>query len=120
MAKKKKPYVPPKLERKRTTVWLHEEEAIKNYKELSESVGNKQNVVDAIGRMILNGDFDYKKKEKKKKVRADGNYLLFSEVKEKVKSLGYSSTSELFDEILSENDSDITKKVLTELTEEDL
>ena len=72
MAKKKKPYVPPKLERKRTTVWLHEEEAIKNYKELSESVGNKQNVVDAIGRMILNGDFDYKKKEKKKKVRADG------------------------------------------------
>ena len=120
MAKKKKPYVPPKLELKRTTLWLHEEEAIKNYKELSESVGNKQHVVDAIGRMILNGDFDYKKKEKQKKVRADGNYLLFLEVKEKVKSLGYSSTSELFDEILSENDSDITKKVLTELTEEDL
>ncbi|MBF0795234.1 hypothetical protein [Mammaliicoccus lentus] len=119
MVKKKKPYVPPKKEHKRTTLWLHEEEAIKNYKELSENVGNKQRVVDTIGRMILNGDFDYKKKEEKQKVRANGNYLLFLEVKEKAKSLGYSSTAGLFDEILSEKDSDITKKILTELMKEE-
>ncbi|MEB6038203.1 hypothetical protein AALK46_12710 [Staphylococcus nepalensis] len=104
---KKKKYVPPKDSLKRTTVWLHDEEAIQNYLTLSEEVGVKQHVVDTIGRMIINGEFDYKAKEKNKKVRADGNYQLFKEVKQKVKELGYSNMTEIFNEILKDNENDI-------------
>lgn len=106
---KKKKYVPPKDSLKRTTVWLHDEEAIQNYLTLSEEVGVKQHVVDTIGRMIINGEFDYKAKEKNKKVRADGNYQLFKEVKQKVKELGYSNMTEIFNEILKDNENDIRK-----------
>lgn len=122
--KKKKPYVPPKPHKKRTTLWLHNDDAKDTFHELTEDAGVKEHVVNAIGRMIVNGEFDYKQKEKEKdkskRVRADGNYLLFLEVKEKVKNLGYNSISDLFNEILSEDKEFISKNIERELNKEEL
>lgn len=115
MVRKKKEYIPPKEQHKRTTIWIYEDSK-KYYDELTESMGGKQYLVDAIGRMIIEGQFDYKAKSSKdidvSKKRVSGNYILYLEVKKKAKELGYKVT-DLINVLLKDNKEDILKRIQT-------
>lgn len=113
MKQSHKGYVPPKEKHKRTTIWIYDDTKT-DYNELTEYMGSKQHVVDAIGRMILEGQFDYKEKKVNpsniNKKSASGNYILFKEVKKAAKDLGYKVT-ELINTILKNNKSDVLNKI---------
>lgn len=108
-----KRYVPPKEKHKRTIIWIYDDTKT-DYNELTEYMGSKQHVVDAIGRMILVGHFDYKEKIQKpsdmNKKRAVGNYILFTKVKKVAKDLGYKVT-ELVNTILKNYKPDVLNKI---------